>query len=61
VARHASAAMNHVPGNAKVVIDGRNSRVIDYDVVEIINNFKTKAEMNNIKLEVVGIDKNKLT
>jgi MFS superfamily sulfate permease-like transporter len=53
--------LNHVPGNARVVIDGRNSRVIDYDVVEIINNFKTRAEMKNIKLEVVGIDNHKLT
>lgn len=53
--------LNHVPGNAKVVIDGSNSRVIDYDVVEIINNFKTRAEMENIKLEVVGVDNHKLT
>lgn len=53
--------LNHVPANAWVVIDGKNSRAIDYDVVEIINNFKTRAEMKNIKLEVVGIDKNKLT
>jgi MFS superfamily sulfate permease-like transporter len=53
--------LNHVPANAMVVIDGKNSRAIDYDVVEIINNFKTRAEVKNIKLEVVGIDKNKLT
>lgn len=53
--------LNHVPDNAKVVIDGSNSRVIDYDVVEIINNFKTRAAMENIKLEVVGIDNHKLT
>jgi MFS superfamily sulfate permease-like transporter len=53
--------LNHVPGNARVVIDGRNSRVIDYDVVEIINNFKTRAEMKNIQLEVVGIDNHKLS
>jgi MFS superfamily sulfate permease-like transporter len=52
--------LNHIPGNARVVIDGRNSRVIDYDVVEIINNFKTRAEMKNIKMEVVGIDNKKL-
>ncbi|HET9277809.1 MAG TPA: SulP family inorganic anion transporter, partial [Flavitalea sp.] len=48
--------LNHVPVNARVFIDGRNSRVIDHDVVEIINNFKTRAGMKNIKLEVVGID-----
>ena len=53
--------LNHVPGNARVVIDGRNSRVVDYDVVEIINNFKTRADMMNIKLEVIGIDNKKLT
>jgi MFS superfamily sulfate permease-like transporter len=53
--------LNHVPGNARVIIDGSHSRVIDYDVVEIINNFKTNAHMKNIKLEVVGIDNNKLT
>ena len=48
--------LNHVPVNARVLIDGRNSRVIDHDVVEIIDNFKTRAGMKNINLEVVGID-----
>jgi SulP family sulfate permease len=52
--------LNHVPVNARVVIDGSNSRVIDHDVVEIINNFKTRADMKNIKLEVVGVDNKKL-
>jgi MFS superfamily sulfate permease-like transporter len=52
--------LNHVPGNTRVIIDGSNSRVIDHDVVEIINNFKTRADMKNIKLEVVGIDNKKL-
>ncbi|THU38240.1 SulP family inorganic anion transporter [Niastella caeni] len=53
--------LNHVPVNARVVIDGRNSRVIDHDVVEIINNFKTRADVKNIELEVIGIDNKKLT
>jgi SulP family sulfate permease len=53
--------LNHVPGNSRVVIDARNSKVIDHDVVEIIDNFKTRADMNNIQLEVVGIDNKKLS
>ena len=53
--------LNHVPENAKVVIDGTRSKVIDYDIIDIVNNFRTHAETKNILLQVVGINKEKIS
>lgn len=53
--------LNHVPENTKVVIDGTKSRVIDYDILDIIENFRSHAQTKNIVLEVVGINEGKLT
>ncbi len=52
--------LHQIPANSRVVIDGRNSRVIDHDVIEIINTFKTRASIQNIQLDVVGVDSRKL-
>lgn len=53
--------LNHVPENAKVTVDGTKSKVIDYDIIDIINNFRTHAPTKNIAFEAVGIDREKLT
>lgn len=53
--------LNHVPENAKVKVDATKSKVIDYDIIDIINNFKTHAHTKNIALEVTGIDKEKIS
>jgi MFS superfamily sulfate permease-like transporter len=48
--------LEHLPENAYVVIDGSNSQHIDYDVLEMIQEFRETARQRNIKLELIGID-----
>lgn len=49
-------SLDNIPHNAKVVIDGSHSIEIDYDVLEIIQNFKLhSAPHKNIKVETIGI------
>jgi MFS superfamily sulfate permease-like transporter len=47
--------LDHIPENSKVIIDGRKTRFIHHDVLEIIQNFKVNAEIKNITLELKGI------
>jgi MFS superfamily sulfate permease-like transporter len=49
-------ALEKVPKNAKVTIDCRQSKIIDYDVREVIDNFRTHAELKNIDVELLGYD-----
>jgi MFS superfamily sulfate permease-like transporter len=42
--------LDHVPKNSAVVIDGTRSKYIDYDVYEVIENFKQEALLKNINL-----------
>lgn len=44
--------LKHLPENSEVTIDMRNSKVVDYDIVEIIKNFKETAEEKNIKFKI---------
>lgn len=37
-----------------VVIDASNSKVIDRDVIEVIEDFKINAKRRNIRVEVAG-------
>lgn len=47
--------LNDIPDNKKVLIDGTNSKVIDYDVLEVIENFKTNAKERDITVETINI------
>lgn len=47
--------LTHIPKGAKVIIDGSNSKYIDRDVLEIIENFHEHAHTNNIDVELVNI------
>ncbi|MCS5566168.1 MAG: SulP family inorganic anion transporter [Methylococcales bacterium] len=49
-------ALNDLPDNSEVVIDASNSRYIDYDVYEIIINFKVEAKRKGIRLKIVNLD-----
>jgi MFS superfamily sulfate permease-like transporter len=49
------AHLEAIPPGAEVVIDGSQSRYIDYDVLEIINNFKKEAEFKGICLTLIGL------
>ncbi|MCB0636533.1 MAG: SulP family inorganic anion transporter [Lewinella sp.] len=45
--------LNHLPDNSKVVIDASNTVEIDYDVQEIIEDFKQNAAYRGIDVEVI--------
>ncbi|HEV7383086.1 MAG TPA: SulP family inorganic anion transporter, partial [Dyadobacter sp.] len=48
--------LDHLPDNSTVIIDGSKSIHIDYDVLEIIQDFKLhRAPQRNIKVETRGI------
>jgi MFS superfamily sulfate permease-like transporter len=49
--------LDALPRNSKVIIDGSNSVDIDYDVLEIINEFKLhRAPSKNISVVTINID-----
>jgi MFS superfamily sulfate permease-like transporter len=48
-------SLNSIPDHKKVLIDGSNSKVIDYDVLEVIENFKTNAKERDIEVETINI------
>jgi MFS superfamily sulfate permease-like transporter len=49
-------SLDTLPKNSKVIIDGSSSNTIDYDVLEIIQDFKSStAPDRNIKVETRGI------
>lgn len=47
--------LNKLPVNSRVIIDGSQSKYIDNDVIEIINDFKVRANYKNIDLTVVDV------
>jgi MFS superfamily sulfate permease-like transporter len=47
--------LDHMPQKSSVILDASNTRYIDYDVLEIIKEFRDiKAPLKNIKLELAG-------
>ncbi len=46
-------ALTQIPDGAKVVIDASKSINIDYDVIEIIEEFETNAKFRDIELEII--------
>ncbi len=48
--------LNSLPANSKVTIDASHSVNIDYDVIEIIEEYRANAESKNIDLKVIGIN-----
>ncbi|MFZ2907233.1 MAG: SulP family inorganic anion transporter [Cyclobacteriaceae bacterium] len=49
------STLDELPENSTVVIDGTKSHNIDMDVVEVINDFKSTAELKKINLELKNI------
>lgn len=47
--------LEHIAPNSEVVIDATRSKYIDYDVYEIIQNFRREAELKNIKLTIENL------
>jgi MFS superfamily sulfate permease-like transporter len=50
-----ASSLEQLPDNSSVVVDGTKSLNIDMDVLEIIHDFKSTAELKNIKLELKNI------
>lgn len=48
--------LEDLPKNSTVILDGSKSNYIDFDVIEIIENFIAHAPLKNITVEVIGID-----
>lgn len=48
--------LKKLPKNSRVLIDATNSVSIDYDVIDIINDFKETAATKGIDLEIIGLD-----
>ncbi|MFN3803293.1 MAG: SulP family inorganic anion transporter, partial [Belliella pelovolcani] len=47
--------LENIPENGHVIIDGSKSKIIDYDVLEVIENFKISAIDKGIKVETIKI------
>jgi len=47
--------LDQLPEHSKVIIDATDSRYIDFDVYEIINNFKAEAKRKYIQLEILNL------
>jgi MFS superfamily sulfate permease-like transporter len=47
--------LEKIPDYSVVHIDGAHSVYIDYDVIELINEFKEKAHHKHIELQLSGI------
>ncbi len=52
-------ALDAIPANSKVIIDGSNSVVIDHDVLELINDYETNAKTKNITVEKIHLEEYK--
>jgi MFS superfamily sulfate permease-like transporter len=48
--------LNQLPENSVVTIDGTKSKNIDYDVLEVIHNFRETAKRRNIELKLKNIN-----
>jgi MFS superfamily sulfate permease-like transporter len=48
-------ALEEIPDGRHVIIDGSRSKVIDYDVLEVIENFRTNASSRNIDVDTIKI------
>lgn len=51
------AALDDIPENSLLTIDGSDCNFIDYDILEIISEFDTKARERNITMYLPGIQK----
>jgi hypothetical protein len=50
-------ALDKIPPESSLLIDGSECNFIDYDILEIISEFSNKAKDRGIHLELRGIQK----
>lgn len=54
-------ALDAIPEYSLLTVDGSECNFVDYDILEIISEFETKAELKNIQLDLINIKKVKTT
>ncbi len=47
--------LDRIPPHSEVIIDGSQTRYIDHDVLEIIDNFRAEATAKHIQLTLIGL------
>jgi MFS superfamily sulfate permease-like transporter len=50
-------ALDDIPDNSTLTIDGSHCHFIDYDILEIISEYEHKAYDRNIKVQLINIEK----
>ena len=48
-------SLDEIPEYSVLVIDGSDCNFIDYDILEIISEFQTKAHDRHVELKLIGI------
>lgn len=51
-------SLENIPPNSHVVIDCSQSKVIDYDIQEVIDNYQLHASLNDISVELIKYEAN---
>jgi MFS superfamily sulfate permease-like transporter len=54
-------ALEDIPEDCTLIIDGSRCNFIDYDILEIISEYGHKAEDRNIKVQLINIEKVNIT
>jgi MFS superfamily sulfate permease-like transporter len=54
-------ALDDVPENSVLTIDGSECNFVDYDILEIISEYENKARDKHIQLRLIGIEKVNVT
>lgn len=54
-------ALENIPEDSRLTIDGRHCNFIDYDILEIISEYHNKAKDRNIGIELLNIPKVNIT
>jgi MFS superfamily sulfate permease-like transporter len=54
-------ALDKIPEDSILTIDGRECNFIDYDILEIISEFENKARDRDIEVHLMGIERVNVT
>jgi hypothetical protein len=54
-------ALDKIPQDSFLTIDGSECNFIDYDILEIISEFENKARDRDIEVHLMGIEKVNVT
>ena len=46
--------LDSLPENSTLELDVRNTRYLDYDIIEILDDFSHKAELRNLTIKLIS-------